>query len=496
MSRDSKIQVAWSLAASVFWVVALWNFWERGPMALGLNASIYLGGLFALFLWSAHRRGISLRRTWVWSVPLGLIILSFFLYNNPFLKMVSLLILPPLFALFYIYAHREGQTEPHWSWSYLTKSLGRALSAVAWLGQSARAHARLLAVKRTPDRGRLALRIVVGLMLLALISLTVVIPLLASADSQFAEAVRGLTDWLQAIIERIELTTVAKIVWAAIFSVVTMAALLAWGRTFAYQDPNQPSPVDSVIAGIVLAGLLALYLLFLGIQVQRLAVTGLPYDFNETVALVKSGFWQLLSLSVLNIILYFTIFRRTGRTVQRLLTAFTLSSLLLLLSAAHRMGLYVIFHGFSYEKLFATYTVIYCAAVFVWLIRGLFSPVRHNVVRFMCLLFLWMFAVATVLPIEQLILRSNVALAQMPGSRVRLYELTMLSPDVLNTVERFQATGRLTENAYYHDQQRRSNPSQAGVEPDWSWWVRSRREQVRAKAWYEKTLVDWSIATD
>src|SRR3989344_2772001 len=101
LDKTVRIALCWSAGTAIFWVIFLWGFWEREEYALGPNTSVYLAAVIGLFLWSMRRQGIRLKDNLYWIVPIGLIAASFAIYDNPFLKAVSILVLPVLFALFY-----------------------------------------------------------------------------------------------------------------------------------------------------------------------------------------------------------------------------------------------------------------------------------------------------------------------------------------------------------------------------------------------------------
>ena len=495
LSDTDRIQVAWSLASAAYWVVFLWGFWKRGPDVLGANAFVYFLLTGWLFVWTMRRQGVSPQRNWWWLTPLGLIFVSFLIYDNPFLKIISLLLLPVLVALFYNSAFIADQKKAFWGVPFIGAVIVRCLKILGSLGPAGRLHLRLFNTSKN-ERGIIR-RIVLGLVLLLVLAFTVVIPLLSSADVVFAGRVDFILKWVQNLISTVFVT---KLLVALLFSVGTLAVLLTWGKKFDFDggsDGDDGKQIDSVVSGIVLGGILAVYLLFLWVQVGQMWIGRLPFDFQETVYLVKSGFWQLLALSIINIAIYVLTYRKTVPAVQKMLLAFSVASLLLLASAGHRLALYVIYYGFSYEKFCAAYTVLFCGILFVWLISRLLRPHRSDVIKFLAVLFLWMFAVLTVLPVEQCILRSNVALAHLEGSHVRIYELTMLSPDVLGTVKNFQAEGRLEEvNPAYieSERQRLSETGKAdgtGSGSNWQPWIQARKAGIESKKWYERTLVDW-----
>lgn len=481
---EQVLQMAWCLGLALFWVVFIWSFWERGIFALGLNAFLFLSFSLFLFFWVGYRRKYYNKQDLAWIIPLLLIALSFFIYDNPFLKSISLLVLPALAALFINYGNLADKAKRHWDINFVSHFINRILSFLGKINEAVNLYIALI-LPKGGKRGRVIAKIVLGLVLFLLIAFVVIIPLLSSADSLFASRIDFLYSWLDEILST---TFVYRTIVFIIISLLMFPALLAWGKRFDYKEKKESEKkIDPIVSGIVLGGILGLYLLFLFVQLERLWVEGLPLDFKTTETLVKGGFWQLFFLSGLNVLIYFFSYRRTNQYVQRILTAFTIASLLLLVSAGHRMILYVYYYGLSYEKFFASYTVLYSAILFVWLIYRLFISQRANIFKFVVFLFLWMFSVITILPVECMILRTNIALAKRPESRIRLFELTMLSPDVLKTVKRYEAAGELEESVDYLEREGEVKPED---QFDWQPWIERQEKRILDKRWYEKTLMN------
>src|SRR4030042_1599045 len=65
-----------SLALALYWVIFLWNFWESGPFALGINAAIFLLAIFALLYQVYPEKKMLSAKNLVWLVPLALSILG------------------------------------------------------------------------------------------------------------------------------------------------------------------------------------------------------------------------------------------------------------------------------------------------------------------------------------------------------------------------------------------------------------------------------------
>lgn len=460
-----------SAALAAFWVIFFWNFWDRGVYALGFNAAIFDFLLLSLFIWTLRKKNCYTKQDLKWLVPIILIALSYAIYDNPFLKLVGLLVLPILFAVFYNQAFLPDKKTKLWNFEFIFKIINRFFSFLLTIGQSATSYLNLIIPADKTKKGVVA-RVFGGVILFLIIALTIFIPLLSSADVLFAGKVQIIYNWFLNIIS---LPFVYKLLTFAALSIFFLSVLTAWSKAFSYQgEDGADKKIDPIIPGIVLGGILCLYLLFLWVQLSRLWVGTLPFDFKETENLVKSGFWQLFFLSIINILIYFFTYKKTTVWVQRLLTVFTFASLLLLVSAGYRMGLYVAYYGFSYEKFFASYTVIFCAIIFIWLIAQLFIKKRANILKFLVLLFLWMYALVGIFPVEQFILRTNVALSKVGESRIKLAELTMLSPDVLPLVKKYEQQKILNNGEF-----------------DWGSWIAKQEKILSEKTWYEMNLTNF-----
>ena len=217
-------------------------------------------------------------------------------------------------------------------------------------------------------------------------------------------------------------------------------------------------------------------------QLEYLLVDSLPIDFDQTEQLVKSGFWQLFFLSFLNVVLFTFFYKNTAVIAQIFLTIFIAASGLLLLSAAWRMGLYVFYYGFSYEKFFASYTCLFALILFVFLAIASLSKDKKDILKTILFSALWCYGIATLLPIEKIILHSNTHLAKLEDSRINLAHLKVLSADVLNDINDL------------HTKSINAKPTINGFSIHNSWnnlyWQQWMNQQQFAcsRAWYEKNL--------
>jgi hypothetical protein len=455
-----------SFALSAYFAIAVWNFWSTFINALGFNATALILGTVLLFMVT---HGITAwKNHFAWAFPILLVALSFSLWENPYLKVISILLLPFVLSIAFNCALHPNKNIDI---KFIVLSMMERVSFVLKLPEAF----RLVFNKLFPNGEReqkLIPKIIFGLLLFFILALTIFIPLLSSVDPQFAELMKGISEWFYDLLSFRYMGRILFTIFAAFF-LISYFLSFQEGPTSA-KDPASPkkNTLDPVVSGIVLGGVLALYLLFIALQFSRLWISQLPFDFHQTEQLVKSGFWQLLLLSVINIVFFFGYFRKTNALVQNILKAFTIASFLLLVSAGHRMFLYTFFYGLSYEKFFASYTVLYCAMLFVWLAYQLFAHRESNIFKYLVFSLLWMYSIATVIPVERIIFSVNARLVERPDSRINMNELRMLSYDALPLAA-----------AYRKD---------TGWRREWCSWANSEIQRVETKQWYEKNLANFA----
>lgn len=457
-------RVVWAVAALAFLGVWLhWNFWNYGIYALGFNTTVFLGGVAALLL--VKNSEFDWRADIAWLAPLVLVGVSFSLYENPWLKLISFLLLPIAIGVFFSYGQLSNRREVDWGVGLIRvlflntlRPLGKLPAAVGLVRATATVFPR--------EKNALARRVLIGVLCLVPLA-ALVLTLLSSADAVFAGWTENIFGWL---LDHLQASLLAKVLLSVLLTIGLLAVCLGWRQTG--EAPLKQSgthAIDDVVAGIVITGILGIYLLFLYLQLEYLLVDSLPVEFAATERLVKSGFWQLFFLSFLNVALFFVLYKNTSTAVQRILQAFIVASGLILLSAGWRMGLYVYWYGLSYEKFFASYTTLYALGLFIALVVASFSLVRRDIVRIVVFSSLWGYSIATVLPVEQIIFHTNQHLAKQADTRVDLYHLSVLSADIFADAK--QALQDRTLDEYR-----------------WQTWLSSMTTRRCQRPWYESNI--------
>lgn len=184
-NKDLILKLVLSAVPAVFWVIFLLNFWDKGIEALGFNATIFFFLILGLFVWVLYKEDHYTPRDLFWIVPLILISLGYSIYDNPFLKAVSLLVLSILFIIFYNQAFLPDKKDKLWDFQFVSKIADRFFSFLPQIRKSVAIYLNLI-VPAGKNKNRVGVRVAIGLVLFLLIALTVFIPLLSSADAVFA----------------------------------------------------------------------------------------------------------------------------------------------------------------------------------------------------------------------------------------------------------------------------------------------------------------------
>ena len=121
LSKELILKLFLSIIPAIFWVVFLWNFWDKGIYILGFNATIFGFISLGLFIWVLRQKGHYTKYDLFWIIPMILIFLSYSIYDNPFLKITSLLVLPAMFALFYNQAFLTDKKTRRWNFEFILK---------------------------------------------------------------------------------------------------------------------------------------------------------------------------------------------------------------------------------------------------------------------------------------------------------------------------------------------------------------------------------------
>jgi hypothetical protein len=460
------------------------------PSQLGLNAAIVIGVFLIGATIVAIQDGASSSQIKIWFSPLFLVASSYALYENFFLEWCNYIALPLGLGIAFV-----AISGVHLRLFHLVSIVERALFApFSQIHPATEEIVQQVAMVMPKSflPGRTTKSVLKGVGLGSLLIFGLVLPLLMNSDEDFSKMILDLLvpicDFLnnffslQSLVRAITFCVSALavvcfylnfqnsnyqpdisdlrssglglpclIAGVAGISFGLVVGIFAGGTAWllrlcigaaeaklATRSDSESTP-DSLAYGIVFTMVGIIYLLFIGLQAKQLLATPAEVNFKIYEVLAKRGFWQLLVLTALNIGIVIHTFNRLVGFGSMSLRVFTLLSTLLLASAGHRLGSYVILFGLSYEKWYACYTVLFCALVFIILFSFQWRPSilelrSAHPMKAILLLLIWMYGLGSIFPVGTSIVLLNRHFATWNASGIDQGELRYLSVDAVPAV--------------------------------------------------------------
>lgn len=392
------------LAATLVFCILLADtvLWYGPAAGTGLAVGIWYVLLFAYVGPEGFKRGESQ----VLLVMNLLLASTLVLTSNRYFRIWNLLALMALVPI-HMFALSGAAALPWWRPAMVWERL-RLLCD----GLFCNAGAAFSALSRSEERGRRRLAVAAGC-LGALGLVAVLLPVLVSADTLFAMAVRGLLLFIREHLS----TGLYRCGVGVLLTPFVFGLLYRLGHPEPLKKPVRPKARTADGAGfvMVLAALDGMYLLFLAVQSVGL-FGGAEYLSQKGISYAdwaRSGFFQMVSVTVVNlavILLAVTFSRRPGRswTALRALSAvLTAESLFLLASSVWRMSLYVSAYGLSFKRVMTYWGMAVMAVFLTAAARKIWRPgFAFCRVAFLAALLCWV-AVSFV-PVDYLVAKDHV----------------------------------------------------------------------------------------
>ena len=221
--------------------------------------------------------------------------------------------------------------------------------------------------------------------------LAVLIPLLvifmaifAAADPVFKNYFTGLEDWLKTW------TTIEDISAQVVIIVFLFVAFVLFLAAAAYERYAHEAKIERALSfvtesKIVLGGLTLLFAVFLVVQGSTMFGGSTAWaELDLTYAeYAREGFGQLIFASALVALVVLTLRDRHGAKSDAILTSlhaiFIIETLLVLISAAMRLNLYIDAYGYTDDRLFAYWTIITVGILLVLLLANVLQRESQTV---------------------------------------------------------------------------------------------------------------------
>lgn len=458
----TKFQYILSLLLSLYTVIFLWWFFGWGIYSLWLNASIFWFWFFILFLLTIENKIEFVKKNIFWIFPYLIIILSYAIYEIPFLKSVNLWLLPLMTLFFFGYSKIWIINHQEWSFFMIKKIIFRKIHI--------KKNINIITenINSWDDKKNILYKKIITWIGVFMFINIFIISLLMWADSNFKKLIWNI--W-----ELINLVNIIKIAIAGLLTLIFISLSKLWEKENIIESIQQNKTIDSIIWWIILWGTLFTYILFIFVQLDTLFHSNWLDSVQNIANLAKTWFWQLFFISIINIIFFFIYYKKTNNFVQKLLGIFIFASVIILLSAVHKMFLYTHLYGLSYEKFFASFTILYFGILFLIMIWFIVLNKKNDILKTSCILALWMYSSIHILPTEAFIFKINTNILQSQDTKIQKYQSHMLSVDILHEVNQIRW-------------------KKIFIDENWQEWSDKKIKNSLKKPWYEKNIQDIKIS--
>ncbi|MDR0272881.1 MAG: DUF4173 domain-containing protein [Clostridiales bacterium] len=217
--------------------------------------------------------------------------------------------------------------------------------------------ASLASEKSRPTVFRVFLAIIIVFFMMMII-----LPLLMGADQIFGH-------YVSQIFSRVSLFSLA-FHGAVIMITLGLFYSFIWNIGFGVNKPiavNDSVRIDSLISAIVLGSVILVYILFCAVQFTYLfARAGLPADMTYS-EYARAGFAQTVTVCAINLLIFGVFLWRGkhGKILTSLLGSLLALTIIMLISGAVRLNLYIDAYGMTWLRLISAWFIIYLFAVII-----------------------------------------------------------------------------------------------------------------------------------
>lgn len=333
-------------------------FWHKSP---GISIAIFLTATIILIIYNLKEKEMLKNKKGIlWAMPIVLLGLTYFIFNNTFFKMLNVPVILSLFVIMCMNITKTKITEN----KFIRQILDRILKPFVILfdfisdfdmdkffeKQKENKNSKAENIKKVGKS-----------LLIAIPVILVIIFLLSSADSVFGSIFSNFT---KAISKMLEIKTIndllGRILVIAVVFVYVSGFIIAFVKSEKQEELDEKSTgikLSDLTLKILLVSLNIIYLLFSIIQFRYLFMNAGKTSNFDYATYARTGFFQLMFVSFINFALLH-ISKKSGDKNKFLKIMIIIFTIIIVISAAFRMHLYEQEYGYTYLRLFVYFTLM------------------------------------------------------------------------------------------------------------------------------------------
>lgn len=335
----------------------------------------------------------------LFGIPIILISLSYFLYNNVYFNLLNILVITGLFLLMYVYTINPKNNIFHMI-GELMNLLFMPLASIGELFKNVKK--RISSIISLSDRSK---KIIKSLIIIFPVVVIILI-LLTSADKEFNNMFRGFYK----VLDKISIhEVVGRIVYIFILFVYLGAANIFLLKRYKKENKKSKFQIEDTTVKILLTALNVIYIVFDIIQIKSLFLHNLSLNISYA-EYARHGFFRLMVISVINVTLLLISKHSKNKDskynkIMSLLMV--ILTTIIIASSFMRMHLYEAAYGYTLLRLLVYYILITETVLLVPTIIYIFKN-KFNVLNVYVVIITISYVILNFIPVNYIIARNNV----------------------------------------------------------------------------------------
>ena len=462
-------------------------FWHKSP---GISIAIFLTATIILTIYSLKEKEmIKNKKGILWAVPIELLGLTYFIFNNIFFKILNV---PVILVLFVIMCMNITETKVKEN-KFIRQILGKIFKPFVVLFDfiSDFDMDEFFENKKENQNNKSDnIKKVGKSLLIAIPVILIIIFLLSSADSVFGSI---FSEFTKAISKMLEIKTINDLLGRLLviaFTFVYIAGfIIAFARSEKQEETKEKTSgikLSDLTIKMLLVSLNIIYLLFSLIQFKYLFINaGRTADFDYATY-ARTGFFQLMFVSFINFALLH-ICKKNKENNKLLKIMLIIFTIIIVISAAFRMHLYEQEYGYTYLRLFVYFTLMTEILVLIPILARICGK-KIDTFKSTIQIIVIMYVVLNFINIDKIIARNNIDkyLADIENESIDYYYLK-----------------EITRTDSIEEQLRILNKSEEGLSAEANEYLVNLKSSVRTNLrWYKSqygkeyktTFAEWNLS--
>lgn len=351
-------------------------FWNKKP---GISVLVFtILGIITLIYFMKKERVIENKKALFITIPIILLSITYFIFNNYFINIINIFIIMLLTIIMCIYTIKVKVKMPRMITNIIELIIG-ALESIEDIFKALKLN------KKENSEKNHKIKKVIKSILISLPIILIVLFLLISADTIFAQIFSNITKYLNRIfsIEWISsnLWRLITIIFIGLYFSGFIFNLVKDNTAFnrRKEEKELKINIESTTINIMITTLNIIYLIFSIIQFTSLFThvsNSKNFDYAEYA---RQGFFQLMIVSIINLVIIILAnknkqkgSKNQSKYIDIMSIITIIFTIIIIISAFYRMYLYEQEYGYTYLRLFVYYILatelILMIPIILWII--------------------------------------------------------------------------------------------------------------------------------